>query len=212
MRSTTVLGTTKDKPSGASVSPMTRTVKGEAPSLPFPHVTICVVPVPSAGMRAILIAGPLGSGKTTVATVVGDILDELGESNAVIDLDWLCWAGPHLSGEQLTDIMCDNLASLRTRYFAAGVASLVLCRAVSSVDEVAAIRHAAGGALVAVRLSVPQSEQTRRLQERGNEHDILEAAQSRDRQARLHLPAVRNHGRTARETAEELLRRVSWLP
>ncbi|MET8756910.1 hypothetical protein [Lentzea sp. NPDC004782] len=40
-------------------------------------------------MRALLITGPVGIGKTTVAEAVGDVLAAASVPHAVIDLDWL---------------------------------------------------------------------------------------------------------------------------
>ena len=51
--------------------------------------------------RAVLLTGPLGSGKTSVALEVGELLGSAGVPHAVIDLDWLCWAGPGLTGAAL---------------------------------------------------------------------------------------------------------------
>ena len=161
--------------------------------------------------RSVLISGPLGSGKTAVAIAAGELLDEVRVPNAVIDLDWLCWAGPSLSSEQLLALMCDNLESLRERYVLVGIQSLILCRAVTTRHEVESLRRAAGGALVAMRLSVPADERTKRLRARANPAELAEAPAVDEAQVGLHLPALRNHGRDARDTAGDLLRRVHWL-
>ncbi len=161
--------------------------------------------------RAVLISGPLGSGKTSVAIATGELLDEASVASAVIDLDWLCWAGPSLSSDQLLVLMCDNLASLRERYSLIDIHTLVLCRAVTTRHEVEALRRAAGGALVAMRLSVPADARTKRLRARANTGDLAEAQRVEEAQVGLHLPALRNHGRDARDTASDLLRRVGWL-
>lgn len=44
--------------------------------------------------RALLITGTVGAGKTSVAEAAGDLLVSSGVPNAVIDMDWLCQAGP----------------------------------------------------------------------------------------------------------------------
>jgi len=164
--------------------------------------------------RAVLITGPLASGKTTVSICAGDVLDSANVANAVIDLDWLCWAGPSLSRGHLSDLMCANLAAVRQRYSQAGIHTLVLCRAVMSHSEINDIRTAVGGHLVAFRLSVPVDVLTERLHARGNRADLVEAAAIDAAQASQqvrHIPAVKNHGRDAEHTAIEVLTRIGWL-
>lgn len=161
--------------------------------------------------RAVLLTGPLGSGKTAVAVSVGALLDDAAVPNAVVDLDWLCWVGPDLSGEALASVMCDNLAALTARFQREGIGTFVLARSVGGIAEVEAIRRAAGGFLVALRLSVPRDVAAARLAVRGDADDLHVAGSLADAQERLPLPAVRNHGRTAAETAREVLDRLGWL-
>ena len=164
------------------------------------------------GPRAVLLTGPLGSGKTSVAITMGRLLDAAGVPNAVVDLDWLCWVGPDLPTERLRRVMCDNLAAVRTRYLHDGVETLVLARSVTGLEEVEAVRAAAGGFLVAFRLSVPPDVAASRLAARDDGDDDLSQADAlAAADARLPLPAVRNHGRTMRETAAEILDRLGWL-
>ncbi len=163
-------------------------------------------------LRSCLLAGPLGSGKTSVAVAMGEALDVAGVPYAVVDLDWLCWAGPGLGGATLDGLLAANLLDLARRYESAGITSLVLTRAVTTRAQVAVVRAAVGGALVAFRLSVPEEVAAERLAARGDRADLAEAAQIRAATAALHLPAVRNHGRAAQETAAEVLARLRWLP
>jgi len=41
---------------------------------------------------AAFLTGPVGVGKTAVATALGELLEAAGASVAVLDLDWLGWA------------------------------------------------------------------------------------------------------------------------
>ena len=157
-----------------------------------------------------LLAGPLGSGKTSVAIAIGQLLDEARAPHALIDLDWLCWAGPELTADQLTSMMVDNLAAVASRATLDGITTLVLARAVRSLDEVALLRAAVGGPLVALRLSVPPEVVAARLRLRQDPDDPDSEAVA-ETQARLHLPAVSNHGRPPIDTAREVLHRVGWL-
>lgn len=164
--------------------------------------------------RAVLITGPLGCGKTSVSVSAGELLDAAAIPNAVIDLDWLCWAGPALPHHELIAVMCDNLTSLRRRYSHAGIHTLALCRAVTSHAEIDSIRAAVGGHLVAFRLSVPADLRADRLRARANSKDLAESAAidlAHESEQIRHIPAVKNHGRSAELTAHEVLTRLGWL-
>ena len=43
-------------------------------------------------MRALLVTGSVGAGKTAVLLALGELLAERDEPYALVDLDWLCWA------------------------------------------------------------------------------------------------------------------------
>jgi adenylylsulfate kinase-like enzyme len=47
--------------------------------------------VTASEAEAVLITGPFGTGKSSVAIEIADILEKRGVRYAVIDLDWLCW-------------------------------------------------------------------------------------------------------------------------
>ena len=157
-------------------------------------------------------AGPPGVGKTSVAIELGRLMDDAGVVNAVIDLDWLCWVGPGITGPDLMRLLAANLRSVAGVYRAAGVGTLVLARSVGTSQEVDAIRAAVGGALVALRLSVPTDLLRQRLADRPLDRDSHGEAGDDAGPPRLHLPTVRNHGRDARGTAAEVARRLGWLP
>ncbi len=125
-------------------------------------------PAQSVGGLAVLVTGPLGSGKTSVAVEVGMQMEGRGEPNAVIDLDWLCWVGPGISGDRLRAVLHDNLRAVVARYRAEGVDRFVLARTMVSSAEVAGVRAALGGAaLTVVRLDVTAEVATERVRARG---------------------------------------------
>jgi deoxyadenosine/deoxycytidine kinase len=47
--------------------------------------------MPSQNIPVLVITGPVGVGKTTVATALSELLCQADLAHAVIDLDWLRW-------------------------------------------------------------------------------------------------------------------------
>jgi hypothetical protein len=159
----------------------------------------------------VLLTGPRGSGKTSVAVAAGDGLTQRGIPHAVIDLDWLCWFEPTIDHDVIVSVMCANLADLARRYAEREITTLILARSVLDRSEVDRVRRAAGGNMVTLRLSVPDEEIAQRLALRGDDHDLSDAARIAAAQRALRLPAVRNHGRSAADTAAEVLARLGWI-
>jgi adenylylsulfate kinase len=168
---------------------------------------------------ALLVTGPLGSGKTSVAVELGLQLDDHGVANAVVDLDWLCWVGPGISGDRLRALMHDNLRSLVARCRAEGVERFVLARAMQSSADVDAVRDAiAPGTLVVVRLEVSAAVAAARVRARGGDGAVVHedlAEQTELWAASTVLPAdvvVVNEGRPVPDVAAEVLRTVAGDP
>jgi len=133
---------------------------------------------------AALVTGPLGSGKTSVAAEVGALLEHRGLSNAVIDLDWLCWVGLGITDERLEAVLHDNLRAVVARYRLEGVTRFLLARTVQSTNEVASLRDAVAPAAVAVvRLEVSAHVAEQRVRLRAphdslmTDHDLAEQSE-----------------------------------
>lgn len=163
---------------------------------------------------AALIAGQVGSGKTSVAIAIGEILDARGIAHAVIDLDWLCWVGPGISGPRLRALLADNLRSVASRCGAEGVERLVLSRAIADVAEVDTITEALGGrAPQVVVLDVPVATARRRVMDRaiGSVRDSDLAQLSHGLPELEGARIVQNHDRDVQATAQEILEHLGWL-
>jgi adenylylsulfate kinase len=171
----------------------------------------------TTGAEALLIAGGLATGKTTVATAVGELLEERGVAGGVVDLDWLCWAwSPRLDHQSTHRLLCDNLRLVTPRLLAEGLDRLVLCRAVLAPADVDGIRDAVGLPLKVVRLTVAADEAERRLRRRDTGDELrthlaelptfaLAAAEATGDAA-----VVDTTGRAASDIATELLRLIGW--
>ena len=90
-------------------------------------------------MRAVLLTGPVASGKTAVAQEMVSICEEHGLAAAAIDLDWLGWStgGSLLVGE----LIARNLAAVAANYAAAGIEQVVLARAYVGESNLDAIKE-----------------------------------------------------------------------
>jgi len=77
----------------------------------------------------LLLTGTVGTGKTTVATEIGDQLSKMNLPNAVIDLDWLGWVNVGDEFDRYDQLIMQNLISSWQNYHAVGVNYLVLARA-----------------------------------------------------------------------------------
>ena len=131
---------------------MERAVRyGELMRPTAPEVTAFSQSSPSA----LLITGTVGAGKTSVAEVVGDRLNEAEISNAVIDLDWLrrTWLSPQ--GDPFNVAMTlRNLRSVAGNYLDSGTERLVLAGVVENAAQRERFREALNVPMVVCRLLV----------------------------------------------------------
>jgi hypothetical protein len=116
---------------------------------------------------ALLINGTVGSGKTTVAERVGDLLADASVPHAVIDLDHLCRSWPAPPGDRFNlGVRLRNLRSVAGTYVEAGATHLVLAGVVETREQRALHDDAVGTELTVCRLTVEQAELNRRLRAR----------------------------------------------
>ncbi|MEU3650443.1 ATP-binding protein [Lentzea sp. NPDC034063] len=109
-------------------------------------------------MRTLLITGPVGVGKTTVAEAVGGHLARAGGQVAVVDLDWLskCLPAPSDDPFQL-ELQLRNLRAVARNYAKADTDRLVLAGVVESRADRERYAEAVGGELTVCRLKADLS-------------------------------------------------------
>jgi hypothetical protein len=111
-----------------------------------------------------LLTGVYGSGKSSVAEEIAYLLEQRGEPYALLDLDYLSWAGTG-TGDRAGEfgLLLQNLAAVAGNYRRAGVRLFVLAYFVRDPGEVAGVREAVRVPLRVVRLEVPLPDIERRL-------------------------------------------------
>jgi len=120
--------------------------------------------VNTRGAEGVLLTGVYGSGKSTVAQEIAYLLEQRAEPFALLDLDYLSWAGTGADDRAAEfGLMLQNLSAVAENYRRAGIRLFVLAYFVRSPDEVRSVREAVGLPLRVVRLEVPLLDIERRL-------------------------------------------------
>ncbi len=126
-------------------------------------------PTDDAAVDCLLLTGTAGSGKSTVAKEIGELMRVDSTGFAVIDLDAVakCTVDPPVPGRFESALMVANLAAMWPNYRRYGVEKLVLARAVVTADEVAELRGAVPKSRWTIcRLVAPEDVIDRRLRSR----------------------------------------------
>jgi len=132
--------------------------------------------------EGVLLTGVYGSGKSSVAEEIAYLLEERGEPYALLDLDYLSWAGDG-SSDRASEfgLTLENLAAVAANYRRAGIRLFVLAYFVRSAGEVQGVREALGLPLRVARLTVPIADIEQRLAgdvTSGRRDDLRQAASS----------------------------------
>jgi hypothetical protein len=164
--------------------------------------------------RAVLITGLFGTGKSSVAIEMADVLEKRELPYAVVDLDWLCWGWAGGAEGSEHRMMLANLVPVVANYLEAGVRYFIFARSIRTAAELESLRSALSMPLAVVELIVPFSEIERRLAP-----DITAARQEDLRDAKAWLAAGDGVGlgdlsvpndRPVRAVASDILRRLEW--
>lgn len=114
-------------------------------------------------VRAILLTGVFGTGKSAVAAEIAELLEPSTQRYAAIDLDWLCWSNVDGSDHGEHEILARNLAAIAAIYRQAGAGRFVLAGSIENAATLDAIRAAIVAPLTVVRLTAPLSVIEERL-------------------------------------------------
>lgn len=113
---------------------------------------------------SLLITGAYGTGKTTLACELVEVLADRRIPCAAIDIDWLDWAWiPGDRPHTVNDIMLANLRAMIVTFTAAGASRFVLAGALRTVEELQQVRALVPAPLRVLQLTVPLVDIERRL-------------------------------------------------
>jgi hypothetical protein len=129
--------------------------------------------------EGVLVTGVYGTGKSSLAAQIADLLEARGVPFGAIDLDWLAWFDVGTGGDAGRDVYLRNVRAVVGNEVDAGARRIVLAGAVRDAAEVEDLEAATGMPLRVVRLEVELAEIERRLRDdptTGRAEDAREAA------------------------------------
>ena len=174
----------------------------------------------SEHIPVLVVTGPVGVGKTTIAGDISALLADAGIAHACVDVDALRDAWPAPPGDRFNIALgLRNLADIWRNFRAAGAERAVLADVVERRGDLEGYRAAMPGAEVTlVRLRASVATLRARVGQReagaGREWHLLRAvelAEQMDRDA-LEDILIETDGRPPESIAREILVRTRWLP
>jgi adenylylsulfate kinase-like enzyme len=174
--------------------------------------------VKAHGAEGVLLTGVYGSGKSSVAAELAYLLEQRGQPYALLDLDYLSWAGTGTGTDDRAaefGLMLQNLAAVAANYQRAGVQLFVLSYFVRSPDELQAVRDGLGLPERVVRLTVPLPVIEQRLASdvtSGRRDDLRDAASSIMASAGVGVEDVTiSNDRPIGAVAQDVMAFLGWL-
>jgi hypothetical protein len=173
----------------------------------------------SPRVPVLLITGPVGVGKSTVASEAVRQLRDAGIAHAYVDLAQIgaCWPTPADDPWQ-ERLLHRNLACMWSNFHEAGARRLVLCRVLEARSLLRHVESAVPGAeITVIRLRAPLALLHARVRAREAGRDpqwYLDAATylaGQMDEARVEDHVIENGDRPAADVAAEALRLAQWL-
>ena len=166
----------------------------------------------------LLITGTLGTGKTTVAANIGELLADLTLPNAVIDLDWLGWVNAGDDFLAYDQLIAQNIISIWPNYRAVGVRYLVLARALLGRELVDFLLNKFPNTpITIIRLTASKDTIKKRLSQRDSGETLREHLEEMDEMNKvmdeLHLEhfSVVNEGQSINDVSQQVINLLGWI-
>jgi hypothetical protein len=167
----------------------------------------------------IVITGPVGVGKSTVALEAAGLLRRAQIAYALVDLPQIGNSWPSPSDDPWNERLIQrNLRALWTNFREAGASRLLLCRVLEERSLLRYILEAVPGSnITVVRLRASLEELHARLRARENPRslgwylDVATYLEKRLEQTRVEDILIETEKRPPAEIASEILQRAGWL-
>jgi len=172
----------------------------------------------TAAVPVLVITGPVGVGKSTIANEAAWLLRQADVPHALVDLDRIeqCWPVP-ADDPWNERVSHRNLACMWANFRHAGADRLILARVLETRSLLRRVTEAVPGAqITVVRLRAPLAVLHERIRSReASDPDWFLGAATHTaevfEQAQVEDHLVDNENRPATVVAEEVLHRVGWL-
>jgi ribose 1,5-bisphosphokinase PhnN len=167
----------------------------------------------------LLITGPSGVGKTTVASEVSERLDQAQVAHGFVDLDSLRWCYPRPPHDPFRmELALHNLAAIWTNFQAAGARRLILTDVLETRDHLVRYQQAIpGAAILVVRLRASGRTLEHRLEGRevgsGLARHLQRAAEVAALMERTQVAdlVLDTEGKSVAAVSSEVLAASGWL-
>lgn len=166
--------------------------------------------------EALAITGAYGTGKSTLAAQIGDILDDSTVRYAAIDLDWLGWYEDHRPRpDRDWSMLLRNLASIVENYRSIDIDHFVVALALTSPEDVTVLQETMGMPVRTVELVVAIEVIEQRLESEptsGRRLDLEEAKKwAANSTGSGFADLVLDNTRPIMDVANEVLHWLGWL-